>query len=64
MLTEHLPCAICGFEGKDVAVALCQWRDIGKGPRYTAEPRCKDHEACRARKEQSGETWPLEERAA
>jgi hypothetical protein len=52
-------CAICATDSKDVIVQLCHWR--GTKPEYTAEPRCKDVEACRRTVQEQGAAWPLME---
>lgn len=54
-----MACALCGTEDHDVSVALVEWRLPIDSERFSAVPRCKDREACRARVQASGEEWEV-----
>lgn len=59
---QMLICELCYTPGKDVAVSLAMYRDAKEQP-FQSIARCKDVEGCRRRVEQSGERWPLVEKA-
>lgn len=49
-------CELCGTRDVGVSTFLAWFVDGGVKP----IDRCRDHDACRARVEGSGEEWPLE----
>lgn len=51
-------CVLCGTESNDVSVGLIEWKEPPPS-RFTAAPRCRDHNACRTRVELLGEPWDL-----
>lgn len=54
-------CVLCGRVGpeRDVRVGLLRYKDRGAGTYFGTDPRCRDHEACRARVIEAGKEWPL-----
>jgi hypothetical protein len=61
-MTWHaLPeCRLCKHQALDVAVGLVRYAEPDiEGNVYGRIPRCADHAACRKRREQLGEPWPL-----
>lgn len=56
-----LTCDICADRSIDVRPGLVAWIDPAQP--YAAVDRCSDEQACRARVEASGETWPVKETA-
>lgn len=60
--TEPTYCALCGHTDKrDLRYALVHWREADPGMQYAHVPRCTNVEACRARVQANGESWPLVE---
>jgi hypothetical protein len=61
-MTEPERCAICGnTDRRDLRWRIAHWRDAEPGMAYENVGACSDREACRARVEANGETWPLVE---
>lgn len=56
-------CELCGRDGHDVRVELVEWTDEAQHeyglPIWDKALRCPDHQACRARMEATGQTWPV-----
>jgi hypothetical protein len=52
-----LTCALCGITDHKVRVGLVEWADPVENQRFSAIPRCEDHDACRRRVEAQGEPW-------
>lgn len=56
-------CGICNAIGVPIRHGLVAWKEPIFG-KYEDIDRCVDEDACRARVEESGEPWPIEERKA
>jgi hypothetical protein len=53
---DWLECELCGMTSHDVHFGLACFATDGRFERIA---RCTDHQACRARVEESGRGWPL-----
>ena len=54
-----LECCLCGISGPQVRPRLIEWAEPIGTTRFDLLPVCVDSRECRARVEQSGESWPL-----
>ena len=53
-------CELCGRQAADVSTAVVRWLEpVRENEWYGRILRCKDHEACRQRVRDIGDTWPL-----
>lgn len=55
-------CILCGNERPaEVGLGLIAWKKPLGNQRYAAIPRCKDRPACKARVEDMGEAWEVQD---
>jgi hypothetical protein len=54
-------CLLCGIEDHDVTVSLVEWAKPIDKQRWSAIPRCRDREGCRARVGGNGDPWEVAE---
>lgn len=54
-------CVICGAEGYDVLPSLAKLSKPGPDGPYQTVTRCKDSSGCRARCEDQGDAWPIDD---
>lgn len=56
-------CELCGVESHEVRVELVEWTAAIQQafglPTWDKALRCRDHQACRARMEATGQPWPI-----
>jgi hypothetical protein len=57
-------CELCGQKGRDIDYQLVEWIEGLPGMKYQHVARCDDRTACRARVEDRGETWNVNEGTA
>lgn len=62
-MSELVRCDLCGRAGHDIRERLVEWTETvmkrSGQPRWDSVNRCPDYQACRARVEDRGGTWPV-----
>jgi hypothetical protein len=58
-LSRELVCLLCGIQDADVRPGLAWFEPALASGAVQSIHRCRDVDACRARLEATGETWPL-----
>lgn len=63
-MSEQVQCDLCGRRDHEVKERLVAWTDdvrraTANLPEWDSVNRCPDFQACRARVEERGGTWPV-----